>query len=183
MHKKSHEDLIKTFDDPSRDEWQRPEVVLKLMGEMKGKKVIDIGTGSGYFAKYFFNSGADLVAADVDQKFLDHVKKVLPKVKTALIQFDDPLMDQSSYDIAFTSNTYHHIDKRVPYLQKVLKGLKSGGKFVVVDFNLKSENGPPKELRVDVSVTTKEYLEAGFSEVHIYQDKLPKQYIVIGIKR
>lgn len=184
MHKKSHRELIKAFDDPARDEWQKPLDVLKLFGSLKGKKVIEIGAGSGYFGKFFIAEEANYVAADVDQTFLEHIRKNLPKADTLLIPYDDPKMGSSSYDVAFTSNTYHHIDNRVPYLKKINEGLKVGGKFVVVDFK-KNEDvaGPPLQMRIAPSIVVQEILDAGFTEVQIFDAVLPRQYIVIGTRR
>jgi hypothetical protein len=45
------------------------------------------------------------------------------------IEYDDPKMKNNFYDIAFTSNTYHHIENRVEYLKKVKSGLKKLDRF------------------------------------------------------
>ncbi len=183
MHKKSHDDLIKAFDDPSRDEWQKPQVVLHLMGNLKDKALIDIGAGSGYFSKFFLAAGARLVAADVDRKFLHHIEKNLPQASRRLIPFDDPLMKEGEFDFAFTCNTYHHIDERVAYLKKVRLGLKTGGQFVVVDFKAQSDvTGPPLKMRIPVAQAIKEFELAGFSKVHVYESELPRQYVLIGVR-
>ena len=182
MHKKSHAELIKAFDDPARDEWQKPQAVLKIRGDLRNKKLIEIGAGSGYFTKYFFKAGANVVAADVDTTFLEHIQKTLPQVHTKKIPFDDPKMEDNKYDVAFTSNTYHHIDERVPYLKKLLKGLKSGGKFVVVDFKkVEDVDGPPLKMRLEESLVVEELMLAGFTKVKVDNKTLPRQYVVIGI--
>src|SRR5690606_3287319 len=119
MFESTHEELINKFEDPGRDEWQKPEWVLDQIGPLKGKRVIDIGSGSGYFARKMHSRGAIVTAADVDDKFLKHLKQFQDKrfvVKE--IKFDDPRMGSDSFDIAFTSNTYHHIDSRIKYLKK-----------------------------------------------------------------
>jgi ubiquinone/menaquinone biosynthesis C-methylase UbiE len=191
MHQKSYRELISSFDDPRRDNWQKPEMVLGLIGPLAGKRVIDIGAGSGYFSKYFLNSGAEVVAADVDDKFLEHLKKSFPPEKFPdvtfkKIFFDDPKMGKDSYDYAFTSNTYHHIDHRDEYLKKVYEGLKVGGEFVVLDFKpgVKSSfrPGPPDKMRVPITTVIKEMLEAGFDHLRIYDRNLEHQYLVIGKK-
>jgi ubiquinone/menaquinone biosynthesis C-methylase UbiE len=189
MHKTEHAELIKRFDDPTRDEWQRPEKVLELMGPLSGKTLIDIGVGSGYFTSYFLKAKANVVAGDVDAKFLDHIKtkfpaKDYPKLTLSKIAYDNPNMKANSFDYAFTSNTYHHIENRVEYLKKVKTGLKVGGHFVVVDFkpNPKTQKrvGPPLEMRVPVTTVVQELLEAGFDHLRIYDLELEHQYVVIG---
>jgi arsenite methyltransferase len=186
MHKKDHTDLIKSFDDPARDEWQRPHHVLKLMDDIKGKTIIDIGSGSGYFTKYFLKGGANVVAADVDEKFLDHIRrsfsKEYPELKTQKIDYDDPQMESLGYDIAFTSNTYHHINHRVDYLRKVLNGLKIGGKIFVLDFkkpvDTKKKIGPPEHLRIDLSTAISELTSAGFDRIKIFNGEFEHQYFI-----
>jgi hypothetical protein len=51
MHQKSTEDLIKHFESPERDAYQQPEKVLDYLGELKNKRIMDIGAGSGYFSR------------------------------------------------------------------------------------------------------------------------------------
>lgn len=191
MHKTEHAELIKRFDDPTRDEWQKPEKVLELMGPLSGKTLIDIGVGSGYFTAYFLKAKAKVVAADVDTKFLDHVQKKFPakdysKLSFSHIAYDDPKMKSGSFDYAFTSNTYHHIENRVEYLKKVKAGLKVGGRFVVVDFkpNPKTNKrvGPPLHMRVPVTTVVQEMLDAGFDHLMIYDSELEHQYVVIGLR-
>ena len=40
------------FDDPARDEWQKPKEVVAIMGIQPGQTVADIGAGTGYFLPY-----------------------------------------------------------------------------------------------------------------------------------
>lgn len=186
MHHQSHEKLIATFDDKSRDEWQKPHEVLKLIGSLKGRQLIDIGAGSGYFTKYFQQAGANVLAADVDEKFLDYIEHSIRGVSLKKIVYDDPMMGKEQFDVAFTSNTYHHIDHRINYLKKVKEGLKPGGRFVVVDFKTQASGkqtfGPPLKMRISIPQVVQELHEAGFEEIIIHSDKLDYQYVIIGIK-
>lgn len=188
MHKKSHAELIKSFNDPARDKWQRPQIVLLKMGDLHNRNVIDIGSGSGYFTKYFIQANAQVTAADVDERFLDYIKMNLKSSNLFLkrIRYDDPLMGKDQFDMAFTCNTYHHIDNRVGYFRKVLKGLRKGGKLVVVDFkkeNLNVKVGPPLSMRIDVNEVRKELELAGFKNIQIDHNSLTRQYIVIAYKQ
>lgn len=185
MHKKSHSDLIKAFDDPARDEWQKPQEVMKLMGHLKNKDLIDIGSGSGYFSFKFLKHGARVVAADVDEKFLTHIQKQSMPPQIRKIEYSDPQMKSEEFDIAFNCNTYHHIENRVSYFKKVLNGLRKYGKLVIVDFKLPLPEGkrigPPAEMRIPVEVVTQELKEAGFKKFEIHHT-LPLQYVVVAYK-
>lgn len=187
MFESTHEELIDKFEDPDRDQWQKPAWVLEQMGDLKDKKVIDIGSGSGYFARKIHKQGARVTAADVDEKFLKHLKQFEGKgFSVKEIKFDDPKMGSNSFDLAFTSNTFHHIDHRVRYLKKVHKGLKSGGQLVIVDYKpsagVDDKTGPRNSIRVPVLKVVDELIKAGFSKVRLDNNSLPRQYLVIGTK-
>ncbi len=185
MHEKSHEILIADFEDPKRDLWQNPSLVLKKMGDLKDKRILDIGVGSGYFSHQFLKVGASVTGADVDDKFLQHVKERFSSFKrfsTHKLEFDDPKLDGLKFDFIFTSNTYHHIDNRVEYLKKLKPALVKDGKLVIVDFKRKAKNpdlGPPPSMRVDYETVIRELELAGYSLHFSSQDELPNQYLII----
>ena len=43
------EDCIASMERAQRDEWQKPDQVVKTLGLKNGDSVADIGAGSGYF--------------------------------------------------------------------------------------------------------------------------------------
>lgn len=192
MHKRDHQELIKSFDDPQRDAWQRPDLVLKHMGPLEGKKIIDIGAGSGYFTKYFLKNKANVVAADVDEKFLKHIRHSFsearhPNLEIRRVDYNDPKMGEEEFDFAFTSNTYHHIDNRNEYLKKVNAGLKSRGQFVVLDYRpgtgSSKTQGPPEAMRIPAPTVVNELVIAGFDHIRVIIQDFPQHYLIIGQKR
>jgi len=56
-------------------------------------------------------------------------------VETILAKPDDPLLPESSVDLVFTSNTYHHIDNRIAYFTNLRKYLRPGGRVAIIDFD------------------------------------------------
>jgi 2-polyprenyl-3-methyl-5-hydroxy-6-metoxy-1,4-benzoquinol methylase len=186
MHVKSHEILIAGFEDPKRDLWQRPNIVLKLMGDLKGKRILDLGVGSGYFSNHFLNAGAKVTGADVDDRFLQHVEERFSSnqnFNTHKLEFNDPKQIAPLYDIIFTSNTYHHIDNRVDYLKKLKSGLNPKGIVVILDFkanDLSLDVGPPPRMRIATDSVIKELQLAGFSIQSSSQEDLPHQYLIIA---
>ena len=50
MHQSNTEELIERFESPERDAYQKPELVLEYLGDIKDKTIMDIGAGSGYFS-------------------------------------------------------------------------------------------------------------------------------------
>ncbi len=191
MHRASHQKLISNFEDLKRDQWQKPELVMKLIAPLKGLKVIDIGVGSGYFSKHLLAAGAKVTGADVDEKFLEHSRKRFdekqyPNFNALKIAYDDPKMKDTFYDMAFTSNTYHHIENRVSYLKKIKAGLKSLGRVVILDFKKsdykKTNFGPPQNMRVSLETVISELKQAGFDKISVNEDDFVDHYLVIATK-
>ena len=75
MQRHSIESIVQAFDSDERDEWQKPDEVITLLGNLKGKTVMDIGSGSGYFSFRLADAGARVICADVDNRFLDVIKE------------------------------------------------------------------------------------------------------------
>ena len=185
MHKSSFEELVKRFEDPTREEWQKPQLVLDKLGDINGKVIADIGAGTGYFSFKMADRGAKVLALDVDQRFIDYIKtnKGALEVEVIKVPFDNPLLDSASIDAAIIVDTYHHIENRPEYFSKVLKGIKSGGKLLVVDFKKEeTPHGPPANMRLSGYEVIKELQKVGFSKVIIDTKTLPYQYIISAKK-
>jgi len=63
-------EYISRLDDPARDEWQRPDVVLATLGITRTSVVGEIGTGTGYFALRLAKLAAWVYAIDVEPQLL-----------------------------------------------------------------------------------------------------------------
>jgi tRNA uridine 5-carbamoylmethylation protein Kti12 len=50
VHRHDFEILVQRFEDPKREEWQYPGLIIQKRGDVSGKKVGDIRAGTGYFS-------------------------------------------------------------------------------------------------------------------------------------
>jgi 2-polyprenyl-3-methyl-5-hydroxy-6-metoxy-1,4-benzoquinol methylase len=189
MHESNFEELINRFESEDREEWQEPIKVLRKLGDIRGKRIVEIGAGTGYFSFRLSKSGAKVEALDVDDRFIKYLEQrkkeendSLLKVRKILI--DDPELDSNSIDIVVIVNTYHHIEERVQYFKKILAALKEPeAKLVVVDFKKEpSPHGPPQEMRLSAIEVSQELKQAGFSKIIIDEYTLKEQYILIARK-
>ena len=183
----SIEEIAKRLESPQRDSAEQPQKVVQFIGEIKGKTILDIGAGTGYYTMRFAEKGAFVIAADVNQELQDYLEKRIEKsnfknVELRKTQYDSPLLKNEEIDIAFIANTYHHIENRIDYFTKVKKGLKSNGELVVVDyFNAdlpKDIIAPPMEIRVSVDQLISELKKCGFTNFITDVNSLKYQYIL-----
>lgn len=193
MHNTPVAELIEAFESEDRAKTQKPDEVIKLLGNIEGKKILDIGAGSGYFSYRMADQGADVIAGDVNDEFLTYLKTKNAKTKRTKgsvtpkkLPFDSPSLAVNEIDDVIIVNTYHHIEDRPNYFKKVLNGLKPGGKLMVVDFKKKhfdeKVEGPPYEMRIAASRVMQELTDAGFTRFKTNTSLLPFQYVLMAWK-
>jgi ubiquinone/menaquinone biosynthesis C-methylase UbiE len=182
MNKTSFEDLVKLFEDSARADWQKPDEIIDLLGNLEGKMVMDIGAGTGYFAFRLAKKGAKVIAADVDERFIEYIEnKRVQNVTTRLVPYDNSNLKPNEVDAVLIVDTYHHIENRTDYFKIVRKGLKKNGRLMVVDFKKEeTPHGPPISHRIAADDVVKELKTAGFKTFEIEEDFLPYQYVIIA---
>lgn len=126
-----------------RDEWQTPDEVIALLGVDEGAHVADVGAGGGYFTFKLASVVGDtgrVYAVDVDEDMVAYLKERAEAGGVANIEviqgeLHDPLLPDGRIDLAFTSNTYHHIEQRSDYFARLLADLAPGGRVAILELN------------------------------------------------
>ena len=182
------ERFARHFDDPTRDAWQRPAEVVKLMHLQAGQVVADIGAGTGYFLSHLAQAVGPkgrVLALDVEPNMVEYMRRrahesSLVQVEAVAIPPDDPKLAPGSVDRILIVNTWHHIDRRSAYAAKLAQALKRGGTVWIVDFTRESDIGPPADHRLSAEEVVAELSGGGLTAVVVTEETLPKQYVVRG---
>ncbi len=172
--------------------WQKPEMIINLLGSLENKTIADIGAGKGFFALRLAPKAGKVIAVDIDPRFtqyLDSLKQqVLPadmqdQLETRLAEPDDPHLRPGEVDIAMIVNTYMYMKNRVPYLRNLKEGLKEGGTLLIIDFKKKrTPLGPPSTYRIPLYQVEEELIEAGYENIQTNDTALDYQYIIFAEK-
>lgn len=184
MNKSSFEDLVNNFESADRDEWQKPNEVIRFLGDLKNKSIIDIGAGTGYFEFKMKEPSAKIIAADVDDRFIKYINDRITKEKSSNItarkaEYEKPPVSEKEADIVFMVDVYHHIENRKDYFSMVKKGLKPNGEMVIVDFKKGDfEQGPPNDMKIEPQIVINEMELAGFNLVTKDTTTLKYQYLL-----
>ena len=111
-------------------------LILERLGDIRGKKILELGCGAGEASVYFAKQGASVTATDISPGMLDVVQKVSCKhgvtVETKKCSACDIAFPDSSFDIVYAANLLHHVDIEET-LSEVKRVLKEGGMFVAWD--------------------------------------------------
>jgi len=183
-HRFDPKESAKSFDDPGRDAWQKPQEVIAALSLTAGQTVADIGAGTGYFTIRLAQQdpGLQVFAADLEASMLGHIreratKAGLKNVKT--IQASETSANlPAAMDCILIVNTYHHIGDRVGYFRSLGQSLKPQGKLAIIDFKKGAKMGPPEEFRFTVEKIQGELTQAGYKLVAKH-DFLPQQNFLI----
>lgn len=185
------ESLVADYESKDRGIWQKPDLVISLLGDLHDKTVADIGAGSGYFSFRLVPKAAKVIGIDIDRRFIsfmDSVRVRLPEqyrthFESRLAKPDNPMLEPDEADAVIIVNTYAYIENRHQYLSHLSKGMSTGGKLLIIDF--KKNNlpvGPPQEFKLSLAQVEKELLTAGYKIDKLDTETLDYQYIVIAIK-
>lgn len=111
-------------------------IILRKLGDIKEKKILELGCGAGEASVYLAKKGADVTATDISGGMLQVVEKVAAKNNVLLktkrccshkIDFND-----DSFDIVYAANLLHHVNIEET-LKEVARVLKKGGVFASWD--------------------------------------------------
>lgn len=184
MNESEFQELVQRFENPEREEWQKPEKVLAFIGDLKGKTIIDIGAGTGYFVFRLSDEAEKIIAADADERFIEYIDDKNKKHRkknliTRKAEYESAPVSENEADVVMMVNVYHHIENRVAYFKKVLTGLKNGGVLIVVDFKKRAlPVGPPPEMKLHADDVIEELKSAGFRSFAKDTSELAYQYMI-----
>jgi len=181
------EQWAKMFDDPARDQWQRPEAVIDALALAPDATVADLGAGTGYFSVRFARRVPQgrVIASDIEPDMVRYLtqratKEGLSNMVAVEGSPDDPRLPEA-VDVAFMCNVYHHIEDREAFFGHVLERLRPGGRVVIVDFKKDAPDdvpGPPPEMRVAQEELVAQLAPMGLVVVGADRQLLPYQYVV-----
>jgi SAM-dependent methyltransferase len=111
--------------------------ILKHMGPLRGKKLLDIGAGLGESSVYFALQGARVTIVDISPLMVEKVLKLGKKYGVELNGIvsgaEDLNVPAGEFDFVYIANTIHHVEDREILFDQMRRALKPGGKFYSID--------------------------------------------------
>jgi SAM-dependent methyltransferase len=158
---------LSIFDSPGREDRLQINRVMDILGIAPGKRVADIGAGSGWFtmraAKRVGDTGT-VYAVDINPEAITYIdsraqRENLRNVKTVLGKADDPRLP-TTVDAVLLLKTYHEVAQPVKLLRNLRSSLSPGAKVGVID-----KNGSGENHGVSKDIVIREAAEAGYQLV------------------
>ncbi|MGB3181358.1 MAG: class I SAM-dependent methyltransferase [Cyclobacteriaceae bacterium] len=183
--------LVETYEDPERNKWQNPELVIKKIESPFDKTVADIGAGTGYFTFRLARWCKRVIALEIDPDFISYLEErkqdvpepIANRITIRQTPETSAALSPGEADVALVVNTYYFLYNRVSYFSNIRQLLAEGGKVMIVDY--KNADMPVESAyvrRIDWKEVMDELQQAGFNKVTVDTASLPYQYIVEGYK-
>ena len=136
------EQWLNTFESPGREVFDKKETIIQALSIKPGMKIADIGAGTGLYTIPFAQLVGDtglVYAVDISADFLNNIEIRAKKhnLKNVIAHINNQKeigLAQSSIELAFICNTYHHFEYPLTTLKSIYQALAPGGKLVIIDY-------------------------------------------------
>lgn len=173
-------------EDSERGVWQNPDLVIKKLGDLSGKVVADIGSGTGYFTFPISRKAAKVLAIDIEQRYLDYIEdrklefpiEQADVIETRLTVEDEPNLHTDEVDAILMVNVFYYLNDRAKYMRIVNNALKDNGVLVLVDFKPGDLPVGPSDNKITSGSVVEILKLSGFQKIDVDEESLQYQYII-----
>jgi len=163
--------------------------VIETIGLKPGMVIGEVGAGTGRVTVWLAVAVGPMgrvYANDIDASALDHLRKRCQKegltnVTTILGAVEDPRLPRAALDIAFMTNTYHHLDKPIELVRNLLPALKENGILAIV------ERDKDRTVHKDEATSQKDFIaqmdQAGFEVIKVDTSMMEDNIYIARPKR
>ncbi len=119
--------------------WSPTENELRLLGEVRGLRILEVGCGGGQCAIAFAQQGAQVAGLDLSDVQLDFARSLAADegVDVDWVQGSaedlsafDPITSSSAWDVVFSAYALHYVADMARCLAECARVLRPGGQLV-----------------------------------------------------
>ena len=113
------------------------QFILRKMGNLSRKKILDIGAGLGESSVYFALQGAKVTTTDISPLMVEKVMQLAAKYRVemeGIVSTAESLnVPENYFDFVYIANTIHHVHDRSRLFAQIRRALKPGAVFFSYD--------------------------------------------------
>ncbi|MFT4414345.1 class I SAM-dependent methyltransferase [Fredinandcohnia humi] len=159
--------------------------IKSAISNLHGKNILDLGCGTGQFAKYCVANGASkVVGIDISRNMIEQATKENKheKIEYMCTSIEDLELPNQKFDVIISSLAIHYIDDYPALIEKVNQLLTTNGEFIfsiehpIVTARKEMNNWFKDEEGNRLHYALDNYQEEGKREQHWYIDGVVKYH-------
>ncbi len=166
------------------DLWHRSLIdpsLIKLVGSVAGKDVLDLGCGNGYLSRKFAREGARVSAVDASPAMIECAKKHDPDGEldiNYLVSSASNLesLKDRSFDIAYGNMTLMDFEDAESAIKETSRVLRRGGRFVASLSHPCFDNGKNSAWIMERVLTDNSFERRLYRRIRAYRQPSSEQF-------
>ena len=174
---------------PSREREERTDLLIQNMDLKATDSVVDLGAGTGYFSFPIAQqlSAGKVLAIDIEPEMLKRIEQRktvsgIQNIETVLASKTNPNIPADSVDVVLLVDAYHEFSHPREVMAAVSKGLKPGGRVILVEYRGEDRKVPIKRLHKMTQQQAKKELNAVGLRWQRTDQYLPQQHVMVFTK-
>jgi len=164
---------LEKLNDPARLEQLPPEAMWRAVGDPSIRVMVEIGAGTGFFARRFCRMSKHglVYACDLEDTMIRWMRENLPEVAEGCVipvkseEGRVPLAGELAR-LVYMINLHHELVDPQAVYREALRLLEPSGRLLVVDWKKEeTPKGPPVGVRAPLDALLESIRSAGFEEV------------------
>ncbi|MEE8526181.1 MAG: class I SAM-dependent methyltransferase [Thermoanaerobaculia bacterium] len=111
--------------------------IVARMGDLAGRRLLDVGCGLGESAVYFALRGAEVTATDLAPEMVDFTRRLARhhgvEVTAEVSPAEELAGPAESFDLVYAANVLHHVGSKESFFRQLHRVLVPGGRFFTWD--------------------------------------------------
>lgn len=174
------------LNNPERLKWISTDLIWETLALSNPKTLIDVGAGTGIFAKEFAMKITDgkIYACDSSKIMVDWMQENLTEknIIPFLTKENTIDLDNEIADLIYMITVHHELFEPEKLLTEAYRLLNSCGKIVIIDWKkIEMKAGPSIEKRISEETIIKQLQQVGFNNISQY-NLLPLHSFIVGQK-
>jgi ubiquinone/menaquinone biosynthesis C-methylase UbiE len=116
-----------------------------LLKNVRDKKILDVGAGTGRVSVALKRNGAKVTALDLSEKMLAILKRKEPAIEIVIADAEELPFPDESFDVIVAAFLIVHLSNPQRFFDEAYRVLKDGGQLLITNINQKE----PPEVKTE----------------------------------
>lgn len=112
------------------NEFLEMPATLSMLEKIRGKKILDIGCGTGIYARILKRRGAKMFGIDISPNMIEIARSHVPDVDFRVGSVSKLPYKNGYFDIVFSAYVLHHFEDLDVAFSEISRVLKGGGVYI-----------------------------------------------------